>query len=148
VLPSHEQVSRGGGSGRASAQPKRSDFVRGTRERSSARRLLSCGRRAGHGRQPGYRDSSQAGVSSCRPRRSHLALTLGGAIRTVNYALYSATIAALVLIADDLAHPTSFSNEIERVLYTFAGLAIGVGLMFLADLLSKKRSATAAPAAA
>jgi uncharacterized membrane protein YccC len=67
-----------------------------------------------------------------------LLAALGGGIRTVNYALYSAAIAALVLIADDRAHPTNFSNEIERVLYTFAGLAIGVGVMFLADLLSKK----------
>jgi len=75
-----------------------------------------------------------------------LLAALGGGIRTVNYALYSATIAALVLIADDLAHPTNFSNEIERVLYTFAGLAIGVGVMFLADLLSKRRAATASPA--
>jgi len=75
-----------------------------------------------------------------------LLAALGGAIRTVNYALYASTIAACVLIADDLAHPTNFSNEIERVLYTFAGLAIGVGVMLLADLLSKKRAATAAPA--
>jgi len=67
-----------------------------------------------------------------------LLAALGGAIRTVNYALYSATIAALVLIADDLAHRSNLSNEIEGVLYTFAGLAIGVGVMFLADLLSKK----------
>ncbi len=51
-----------------------------------------------------------------------LLAALGGAIRTVNYALYSASIAGLVLIADDLAHPTNFSNEMERVLYTFAGL--------------------------
>lgn len=76
-----------------------------------------------------------------------LLAALGGGIRTVNYALYTSAIAACVLIADDLAHPTNFSNEIERVLYTFAGLAIGVGVMFLADLLAKKRAA-AAPAAA
>ncbi len=43
-----------------------------------------------------------------------LLAALGAALRTVNYALYCATIAALVLIADDLAHPTNFSNEIER----------------------------------
>jgi uncharacterized membrane protein YccC len=70
---------------------------------------------------------------------------LGGAIRMVNYAFYCAAIAACVLIASDLPHPTNFGAEGRRVLFTLAGVGIGVVVMFLADLL-QKRTAKAATA--
>ncbi len=76
-----------------------------------------------------------------------LAIAIGAALRTVNYALYAASIAAMVLIADDLAHPTNFSNEIERVLYTFIGLGIGLGVILLAGTLAKRRATAPKPAA-
>jgi Fusaric acid resistance protein-like len=76
-----------------------------------------------------------------------LLAALGGALRTVNYALYTAAIAALVLIAANLPNPSNLSDEVDRVLYTFAGLAIGVAVMFLANLLAKRRAPAVAPAA-
>ena len=63
---------------------------------------------------------------------------LGGAVRMVNYAFYCAAIAACVLIASDLPHPTNFGAEGRRVLFTLAGVGIGVIVMFLADLVQKR----------
>ena len=73
-------------------------------------------------------------------------LTLGLAIHGVNYALYTAAIAAGVLIAIDLPHPTKFTNEALRVLYTFLGVGLAVLVMLLATQLGK-RAAKAAPQA-
>lgn len=67
-------------------------------------------------------------------------------IRTVNYALYWAAIAALVLIAMDLPHPTSFADEGRRVLFTPAGVGIGVLVMLLANMLQKRSVKGSAPA--
>jgi hypothetical protein len=69
---------------------------------------------------------------------------LGVAIHTVNYALYTAAIAAGVLIALDIPHPTNLAHEALRVLFTFLGVGIAVLVMFLANQL-QKRGAKAAP---
>jgi hypothetical protein len=69
------------------------------------------------------------------------------ALRTVNYAIYCAAIAALVLIADDIPHPADLTDEIRRVLFTLAGVGIAVLVMLLASQLQKRASKTAPPAA-
>jgi hypothetical protein len=66
---------------------------------------------------------------------------LGGAIRFVNYALYTAAIAAAVLIAVDLPNPTNLAAEGRRVVFTFIGVGIAVVVMFLANLLQKRMTA-------
>jgi Fusaric acid resistance protein-like len=71
---------------------------------------------------------------------------VAASIRTVNYALYCTAIAAFVLIAMDLPHPTDFADEGRRVLFTLAGVGIGVLVMLFANVL-QNRSAKAAPAA-
>jgi uncharacterized membrane protein YccC len=55
-----------------------------------------------------------------------------------NYAAYSAAIAAAVLILVDLPQPTDYSAEVDRVLWTLIGVAIGVLVMLLAGLLAKR----------
>ena len=70
-------------------------------------------------------------------------LAIAISIRIVNYALYCSAIAAAVLIAMGLPHPTDLTGEAKRVLFTFLGVAIGVVFMFLTDLL-QKRAATKA----
>lgn len=65
-------------------------------------------------------------------------LTLGGATRFANYALYCAAIAAGVLIALDIPNPSNFTAEAERVLYTFLGLAVGLLVLLLAGVLAKR----------
>ena len=69
----------------------------------------------------------------------------GMAIRFWNYALYTAAIAAGVLILIDLPQPTNYSAEGYRVLWTLCGVAIGVLVMLLAGLLGKRRTAKAPP---
>jgi len=49
-----------------------------------------------------------------------------------------------VLTLLDLPHPSNYSAEGYRVLWTLCGVAIGVLVMFLAGLLAK-RTAKAAP---
>jgi uncharacterized membrane protein YccC len=70
-------------------------------------------------------------------------LAIAMSIRSVNYALYCSAVAAAVLIAMGLPHPTDLAGEAERVLFTFLGVGIGVVFMFLTDLL-QKRAATKA----
>ena len=72
--------------------------------------------------------------------------TLAGSIRAVNYAFYCAAMAGMVLIAEDIPHPSDLATEGRRVLFTFAGVGIAVVVMLLAGLL-QKRTAKAAPAA-
>jgi uncharacterized membrane protein YgaE (UPF0421/DUF939 family) len=72
--------------------------------------------------------------------------TLAGSIRAVNYAFYCAALAAAVLIATDLAHPANLASEVNRVLFTFAGVGIAVIVMLLAGLLQKRAAKTAPPA--
>jgi len=71
---------------------------------------------------------------------------LAGSIRTVSYTWYTAAVAGAVLIAMDVPHPTNFSAEGRRILFTLAGVGIAVIVMFLADRI-QKRSAKAAPPA-
>ena len=71
---------------------------------------------------------------------------IGAAIHGVNYAYYAAAIAA-ALIAVDLPNPTNYSAEGKRVLFTFAGVGIGLVVMFLADRIQKRSArATLKPA--
>ncbi|MCU7725791.1 FUSC family protein [Actinoplanes sp. KI2] len=62
---------------------------------------------------------------------------LAGAIRAVNYAWYCAAVAATVLIAEDIGHPTNLSEEGRRVAFTFAGVGIAILVTSLATLLAK-----------
>ncbi len=71
----------------------------------------------------------------------------GVAIRFWNYAFYTASIAAGVLIAIDLPNPSNYSAEGDRVLYTLIGVAIA-GLVMLLGTLLGKRTAKARPQAA
>jgi uncharacterized membrane protein YccC len=64
----------------------------------------------------------------------------GVAIRFWNYALYTAAIAAGVLILIDLPQPANYSAEGYRVLWTLCGVAIGVLVMLLAGLLAKRKA--------
>lgn len=66
--------------------------------------------------------------------------------RAASYALYSAAMAALVLIAEDVAHPTNLSAEGRRVLFTFLGIVVGIAVLLLAGLLQKRSAGRAAPA--
>jgi uncharacterized membrane protein YccC len=72
---------------------------------------------------------------------------VGASIRVVNYSLYTAAIAASVLIAIDLPHPSNFGAEAERVLYTFCGVGIAVIVMLLVGQLQKRVSKPAPSAA-
>jgi Fusaric acid resistance protein-like len=69
----------------------------------------------------------------------------GAAIRFWNYALYTGAIAAGVLILIDLPQPSNYSAEGYRVLWTLCGVAIGVLVMLLADLLARRRTAKTPP---
>jgi uncharacterized membrane protein YccC len=60
------------------------------------------------------------------------------AIRIWNYALYTAAVAAAVLTLIDLLQPTDYSAEGYRVAWTLAGVAIGISVMVLAGLLSRR----------
>jgi uncharacterized membrane protein YccC len=64
--------------------------------------------------------------------------------RAATYALYCTAMAALVLIAEDVTHPTNLSAEGRRVLFTFLGLGIGIGVLLLAGLIQKRQAAKAA----
>ena len=72
--------------------------------------------------------------------------TLAGSIRAVNYAFYCTAMAGMVLIAEDLPHPSNLATEGRRVLFTFAGVGIAVVVMLLAGLLQKRTAKPAPPA--
>jgi uncharacterized membrane protein YccC len=74
--------------------------------------------------------------------REMVALVLlmhGAALRLWNYAVYTAAIAAGVLILLDLPQPSDYAAEGYRVLWTFCGVAMGVVVMFLASPLARRR---------
>ncbi len=73
-----------------------------------------------------------------------LLLTAAGATRYMNYAWFCAAIAAGILILVDIPNHTNFTAEADRVLFTFIGIAIGVLVMYIANLLGK-RAAKASP---
>ncbi|MFD7509874.1 FUSC family protein [Streptomyces sp. NPDC059853] len=58
-----------------------------------------------------------------------------------NYTLYTAVIAAAVLILVDVPHPSDYSAEGYRVLWTVCGVGIGVLTVLLAGLLSRRTTA-------
>jgi len=66
----------------------------------------------------------------------------GAAVRFWNYALYAGAIAAGVLILIDLPQPSNYSAEGYRLLWTLCGVAIGVLVMLLASLLTKRTAKT------
>ncbi len=68
-------------------------------------------------------------------------------VRAMNYAIYCAAVAATVLIGMDLPHPMNLAAESHRVLFTLAGVAIGVVVMGLAALMQKFSMKAVAPAA-
>ncbi len=64
------------------------------------------------------------------------------AVRLWNYAVYSAAIAAAALILVDLPQPSNYGAEGDRVLWTLCGTGIGVLVMLLACLLSRRSGST------
>ena len=62
---------------------------------------------------------------------------VAASIRFVNYAWYTAAVAAGLLIAMDVPHPSNLANEGRRILFTLAGVGIAVIVLFLADRLRK-----------
>ena len=72
---------------------------------------------------------------------------LAGSIRTVSYAWYTAAVAAGVLIAVDVPHPSNLDSEGRRILFTLAGVGIAVIVMLLANLLQRRQkpAVTTAP---
>lgn len=67
------------------------------------------------------------------------------AVRFWNYAVYTAAVAAGVLILMDLPQPSDYQAEGYRVLWTFCGVTVGVVVMLLTGLLGKRRAHKAAP---
>jgi hypothetical protein len=61
------------------------------------------------------------------------------AIRFWNFALYTAAIAAGVLVLIDLPQPSDYAAEGYRVLWTLCGVGVGVLVMLLAGLLGRRR---------
>lgn len=68
---------------------------------------------------------------------------LGGAMRTVNYALYTMAMAGAALIAMDIADPTDLATEGRRILFTLVGVAIAIGITVLASWLQRHAAAPA-----
>jgi uncharacterized membrane protein YgaE (UPF0421/DUF939 family) len=64
------------------------------------------------------------------------------AIRLWNYAVYTAAIAAAVLIIEDLVQPSDYSAEGDRVLWTLAGAGIGVFVMLIAGVIAKRSASS------
>ena len=74
-------------------------------------------------------------------------MAFAASFQAANYAIYCAAVAAAVLIALDLPHPSNLTAEGERVLFTFIGLGIGIIVLVLAGLLAKHAAKAASPAA-
>ncbi|MFJ9115668.1 FUSC family protein [Streptomyces sp. NPDC102394] len=66
----------------------------------------------------------------------------GAGIRFWNYALYTAAIAAGVLILVDLPQPSDYAAAGYRVLWTLCGVGIGLLVMLSAGLLAKRTART------
>jgi len=71
----------------------------------------------------------------------------GAGIRFWNYAFYTACLAAGTLLAVDLPHPSNYSAEGDRVLYTLIGVAIALLVMLVGNLLAKRSAKAPAQAA-
>lgn len=72
---------------------------------------------------------------------------MGGALRTVNYALYTAAVAGAALIAMDIADPADLATEGRRILFTLIGVAIAIGVTLLAGRLQHRSTSAPTPAA-
>ena len=70
---------------------------------------------------------------------------VGGALRTVNYALYTMAVAAAALIALDIADPTDLATEGQRILFTLLGVVLAVGVTILAGMLKHDATEQSAP---
>jgi uncharacterized membrane protein YccC len=66
---------------------------------------------------------------------------VGGALRFVNYALYTTAIAGTALIALDIADPTNLATEGKRILFTLIGVAIAIAVMLLTGVIQRRASA-------
>jgi hypothetical protein len=62
-----------------------------------------------------------------------------------NYMVYTAAVAAGVLILLDLLQPTNYSAEGYRILWTLCGVGIGVIVLLLAGLVTRRRTTKAPP---
>jgi hypothetical protein len=60
------------------------------------------------------------------------------AIRFWSYAVYCAAVAAGALVMVDLPHPSDYSAEGYRVLWTFCGVGVAVVVMLLAERLARR----------
>jgi hypothetical protein len=67
---------------------------------------------------------------------------LGVALHEVNYALYCACIAMIVLTALGLPHPGDLADNWQRVAWTFVGVGIALVVMFLADVVHPRAGTT------
>jgi uncharacterized membrane protein YccC len=74
-----------------------------------------------------------------------VAATLAASFYAANYAIYVLGLVTGVLISTVLANPSDAAVA-QRVLYTFIGLGIGVGVTLLADLINKHSAKAVAPA--
>jgi len=67
-------------------------------------------------------------------------LVHAAAVMFFNYALFMAAITAAVLVLEDLFQPSDYSAEGYRVLWTLCGVAIGVAVMLLPQLLARRKA--------
>jgi hypothetical protein len=72
-----------------------------------------------------------------------LLAAFGASFRGVNCAICCAGIAVAVLIALDLSHPINFTSEIDRVLFTLAGVGLAIVVFALANPPNKRTARTA-----
>jgi hypothetical protein len=61
---------------------------------------------------------------------------VGGALRLVNYALYTTGIASAALIALDIANPTDLTTEGLRILFTLFGVGIAIAVSVIAGAIA------------
>lgn len=75
-----------------------------------------------------------------------LAAALAATFHDANYAIYAVGLVTAVLIGMDVPNPSNLAAQGERVLATFVGVGIGVGVLLLSDLI-QKHAAKTVPAA-
>lgn len=66
-------------------------------------------------------------------------MAVAASIRAASYALYCTAVAAAALLGIGLAHPASLAAEWQRVLFTFVGIAIGLLVLLVGNLLAKRQ---------
>ena len=69
---------------------------------------------------------------------------IAASIRSVNYAFYTAAVAAVVLIGIDIPNPSDLDAEVRRVVFTFIGLGIAIVVDLLATWIRTRSSPTGA----